>query len=305
MPLAVVRVPAAVRWYLTSPGPALRVGGDRVDRPLALELAQDVLVRRADRVREHVEPAAVRHADDDVVRACLRRQLDRLVEHRDHHVEPLDRELLLAEEPLAQEALHPLHLAQPAEERLLLLGGERLPVTARLDRLPQPHALLVVGEVLELVRDRAAVRLRELRQDVGERLAGNVHAQHGGGDLRLELGRQLRLEAQRFERGVADRLRAERVEPRREMPVRAMRLDERHRRRDAAEQPLVSAPAPAAGALGGACCGCGGASVWPLPPFAGSFSSRRAIPGCEATSAESPLSKSARHSDGTASGFSR
>ena len=179
---------------------ALRVGGDGVDRPLAFELAQDVLVRRADRVREHVEPAAVRHAHDDVVRARLGGELDRLVEHRDHHVEPFDRELLLAEEPLAQEALHPLHLAEAAEERLLLLGGERLPVPAGLDRLPQPHALLVVGEVLELVRDRAAVRLRELRQDVGERLAGNVHAQHRGRDLRLELGRQLRLEAERLER---------------------------------------------------------------------------------------------------------
>ena len=215
---------------------ALGVGCDRVDRPLAFELAQDVLVRHADRVREHVETAAVRHAHHDIVRARLGRQLDRLVEHRDHHVEALERELLLAEEPLAQEPLHPLHLAETAEERLLLLDGERLPVVTRLDRLPQPHALLVVGEVLELVGDRSAVRLAELRQHVGERLARHVHAQVRGRDARLQLGRQLRLEPQRLQRRIADGLRSERVEARREVAVCAVRLDERHRGGDPAEQ---------------------------------------------------------------------
>ena len=178
-------------------------------------------------------------------------ELDRLVEHRDHHVEPLERELLLAEEPLAQEALHALDLAQPPEERGLLLGRQLRAVAARLDRLPKPDTLLVVGQVLELVRDRAAVGLGELRQHVGERLAGHRHAQHRGGDARLQLRRQLRLEAQRLERRVADRLGAERVEPRREVTVGAVRLDERHRGGDAAEQLRVRLRA-AAGAAGAA-----------------------------------------------------
>ena len=187
-------------------GAAFGVGGDGVDRPLALELAQDVLVRHADRVREHVEAAAVRHAHHDLVRAGLGSELDRLVEHRDHHVEALERELLLPEEPLAQEPLHPLDLAETAEERSLLVGLERLAVAPRLDRLAQPHALLVVAEMLDLVRDRPAVGLGELRQHVGERLAGHMHPQDRCGDPRLQLGRQLRLEAERLERRVADRL---------------------------------------------------------------------------------------------------
>ena len=69
------------------------------------------LVRAAERVREHVEAAAVRHPDHDLVRAGLGRELDRLVEHRDQHVEALDRELLLAEErapEVALEALDPV-----------------------------------------------------------------------------------------------------------------------------------------------------------------------------------------------------
>ena len=101
---------SAPRWYLTSPVPPSAVGDDRVDRPLALELAQDRARTGGRRVREHVQPAAVRHADHDLVRARRGRQLDRLVEHRHHHVEPLERELLLAEERAAQvllEALDP------------------------------------------------------------------------------------------------------------------------------------------------------------------------------------------------------
>ena len=72
-------------------------------------------------MREHVQPAAVRHADHDLVRAGLGGELDRLVEHRHHHVEPLDRELLLAEERAAQVLLEALDLGQPREQPLLLV----------------------------------------------------------------------------------------------------------------------------------------------------------------------------------------
>ena len=90
--------------------------------------------------------------------------------------------------------------------------------------------------MLDLVRDRAAVGLAEERQHIGERLAGDVHAKDGRRDARLQLGRELRLEPQRLERRVADRLGAERVEPCGEVAVRAVRLHERHRRGDAAEE---------------------------------------------------------------------
>ena len=59
---------------------------DGLDRPLAFELAQDRLVRPPDDVREDVQPAAMRHPHHDLVSAILRSELDRLVEHRDHHV---------------------------------------------------------------------------------------------------------------------------------------------------------------------------------------------------------------------------
>ncbi len=175
LPFAVVRVPVRCEVVLDVAGAALGVGGDRVDRPLALELAEDVLVGHPDRVREHVQPAAVRHPENDVVRAGVRRQLDRLVEHRDHHVEPFDRELLLARgTACAGTAPSPPPRRGGGRAPSSPSAASGSPIAARLDRLAQPHALLVVGQVLELVGDRAAVRLGERGQDVGERLAGDV-----------------------------------------------------------------------------------------------------------------------------------
>jgi hypothetical protein len=63
--------------------------------------------------------------------------------------------------------------------------GERLAVLPRLDCLSQPDALLVLGDVLDLVGDGAAVRLDEPRQRVRERFAGNVEAKHARGDSGL------------------------------------------------------------------------------------------------------------------------
>ena len=103
-------------------GPALGIGDDRFDRPLALELTQDRLVRPSDGVRERVQPATVRHPDHDLVGAVRGRQLDRLVEHRHERVEPLERELLLTEKRLAQVLLESLGLGEPLEQRPSLVG---------------------------------------------------------------------------------------------------------------------------------------------------------------------------------------
>ena len=181
----------------------LEVGGDRLEHPLALELAQDRVRLAPDRVREDVQSPAVRHAHDDVVRAVGGRQLDRLVEHRHHHVETLDGELLLAEEGAAEVALEPLDLGEPGQERLLLLHRQRLAVAAGLDGRAQPQPLLVARDVLDLVGQRPAVGLPQLGKCLGQRFGRHVEAQELGGDPRLELGRQPRLEPVRVERRVA------------------------------------------------------------------------------------------------------
>ncbi len=218
---------------------SLGIGDDGVHGPLALELAENRLVGPADCVREHVEAASVRHSDDDLVGAGGCGEPDRLVEHRHHRVEPLERELLLAQEAAPQIELEALDLRQSPEQRPPLLCRQRLPVAARLDRLAQPDTLGVVGDVLDLVGDRAAVDVPECRQRLEQRLAGHVDAENGGRDARLELRRQGRNHAGLVERGVAERLGAERIEASGEVAVHAVGLDERHRCCDGAEQRLV------------------------------------------------------------------
>ena len=158
--------------------------------------------------------------------------------------------------------------------------------------------------MLELVGDRAAVGLAELRQNVGERLARHVDTQDRRGNARLQLRRELRLEPQRLERRVADGLRPERVEPCGEVAVRAVRLDERHGRSDPAEQLRIGRGLRDRNGDRRRVRGLGVAV--PLRGCGGRQGLEQACdPRVGRDQPESPLSKSARHSDGTASGFSR
>src|SRR2546423_2731507 len=101
----------------------------------------------------------MRHPEDDFMRAGFRSELDCLVEHRHQYVDAFDRELLLPEKGLPQVGLQPFDLSQAREQAAFLVAGERRAITARLDRLAQPNALLVIRDVLDLVRDRPAIRL--------------------------------------------------------------------------------------------------------------------------------------------------
>src|SRR6202011_3493875 len=86
--------------------------------------------------------------------------------------------------------LHGLDLGEPAEEDEAPLRWQRAAVPAGLDVLAQPQALLVAGQVLDLVGDRPAVDVAQPGDDVGERRAGNVAAEDVRGDAAHELRRQ-------------------------------------------------------------------------------------------------------------------
>ena len=216
---------------------ALGDRGDGLERGGPLELGEDRVVGAPEVVREHVEAPAVGHPDHDLLAAVGGGQLDQLVEHRHGHVEALDRELVLAEVGLVHEALQRVHLDEALEQRLLLVVGQRLAERAGLDLLAQPHALAVGGDVLDLVGDRAAVGLAQVRQRVGERRPGHPHAQDLGGDLRHQFGR----EAERLgvQGGVALGLDAERVQARGEVAVGAECLQQRGGRLHGLQQLFV------------------------------------------------------------------
>src|SRR5207248_3282185 len=83
------------------------------------------------------------------VGAALRAQAERLLGARHNHVEPFCGELVLAEEHPAEVALEAVDLGEPLEQLRLLRRGGRLAVLAGLDRLAEPDAPLVVGDVLD------------------------------------------------------------------------------------------------------------------------------------------------------------
>ena len=196
----------------------------------ALELGHDRRVVAPQHVREHVQAAAVRHADDGLGDAGLGGQHDHLVEHQHHHVEALDRELLLAEERAVQVVLERLDAQQAVEDVAPLVGRQRLRVGAGLDGLAQPEALAMAREVLDLVRDRARVRLAQARQRVGERLARDEEVEGRGRDALERVVAQAVVGG--IERRIADRIASERVEARGHVAVRAVGVDERSGRPD-------------------------------------------------------------------------
>src|SRR5690349_20265170 len=94
------------------------VGLARVE--VALELAEDLADRLADDVRQHVEPAAVRHADDDLVELVLGGLVQHGVEQRDDGLAALQREPLLPDVLGLQEGLERLGGVELRQDVLLL-----------------------------------------------------------------------------------------------------------------------------------------------------------------------------------------
>ncbi len=106
-------------------------------------------------------------------------------------------------------------------------------------------------DVLELVGQRAAVGLTQLGKGLGQGLRRDVKAEDARWDPGLELGREPGHEPVRVERGVAGRLRAQWVDVSGQVAVGPMRLDQRHRRRNAPEEQVVGSGLGRRGSRGG------------------------------------------------------
>ena len=130
-----------------------------------VERAEQLLGLLAAEVDEHVEAAAVGHADDEVGDLQAGGPVKELLQGVHHGLAAFDGEALGAHESAVEETFELLGLDEGAEEAAAGVGVIGRAEAARLRALLQPAATGAVLDVRELDPDRSAVDGPELRED--------------------------------------------------------------------------------------------------------------------------------------------
>jgi len=135
---------------------------------IALELGEQVTGILAQDIGQHVEPAAVGHAQDDLPDALAAGALQQVVEQRDQGISPLEGEALLAHVLGVQVLLDALGGDQPLQELLLARRRQPRPAALPLEPLLDPALLHRIGDVHVLRAHRPAVDPLEPLDDIAE-----------------------------------------------------------------------------------------------------------------------------------------
>ncbi len=155
---------------------------------LAFEFVEQHRGRFAQHVHQHVEPAAMRHADDAFLDALLSTLLDQIVEQRDQRVAAFERETFLTDVLGVQVALETFGGGQLPQQVLLLFGGDLAREPAHQELILQPQALFGVGHMREFRADGAAVGVLELREDFAQlQLARQLRGARAGEEFGIEI----------------------------------------------------------------------------------------------------------------------
>jgi hypothetical protein len=136
---------------------------------IAAELREDRAERLAHHVGEHVEPAAVRHAEHDLLGAELAPALDDLLQRRDHGLGALEAEALGAGVFLVEEALEDFGGGKPLQDRALAVDREIGAVLDALQALLDPEPLRRLHDVHVFDADAAAVGVDEAIENLLQR----------------------------------------------------------------------------------------------------------------------------------------
>src|SRR5262245_31193129 len=137
-------------------------------RGAALEFVEDGAMRLAHHLRQHVESAAVGHADDDVFHAERAAALDDLLERGDHRFGAIETEALGASELQIAEFFEAFGLDQLVEDRALPFGRERDLLVRPFAALLDPAFLRGIGDVHELDAERLAIGAAKDRENLAQ-----------------------------------------------------------------------------------------------------------------------------------------
>ena len=149
-------------WYFTSPVRSVS-GTD------ALELVEEIARILAENVDKDVQPATVGHADDGLDTAVGAEPLQGLVEHGNQALAALETKALGSGKARMQVLLQSFRRAQPVEDgepRLRRVFGSRV---HGFQALPHPELLRRIGDVRVFGTERAAIGLRQCRDDLPQR----------------------------------------------------------------------------------------------------------------------------------------
>ena len=135
----------------------------------ALELVEQGPVRLAHHLGEHVQAAAMGHAEHDLLHAEIAAALDDLLERRDQRLAAVEAEALGAGVADIQELLEAFRLDELVEDRALAFAGEGDLLVGTLDALLDPGLLGRIGDVHELDAERLAIGALEDADDLADR----------------------------------------------------------------------------------------------------------------------------------------
>ena len=153
-----------------------RIGG------AALEFVEQLAEGLAHHIDQHVQAAAMSHAEHDILHAQLAAALDDLLQRRNGGFAAVQAETLGADKAVGGEFLEAFAFDQLVEDRLLAFRREGNFLAFAFDALLQPVLLLGIVDVHELIADAAAIGALEQIHYLARR--GAVHAQHAGDEDR-------------------------------------------------------------------------------------------------------------------------
>ncbi len=135
----------------------------------ALEFVEDGAVRLAHHLAEHIEPAAMRHAEHDLLHAQGAAALDDLLERRHHGFAAVEAEALGARVAQIEEFLEAFRLDELVQDRALAFAGEADLLAGAFDALLEPGFFRRIGNMHEFEADRAAIGAPQDRQHLADR----------------------------------------------------------------------------------------------------------------------------------------
>src|SRR4029079_11414853 len=142
----------------------------------ALEFMEQRAMRLAHHLGEHVEPATMRHADDDFLQAEISAALDDLFERRDQRFGAIETETFGAGEFEVAELLETLRLNELVEDGAPPFPGERDFLVRAFDTLLDPCLLRRIADVHEFDAERLAIGALANCDDLPQ--AAILQAQH-------------------------------------------------------------------------------------------------------------------------------